>query len=649
MSSIAHRSPAPLARRRALRAALAGVLAALLLAGCALLPQGDFSGPIAGAKTTVPVMFVSGDRGSIGALTVTATPRDDGQLTVAISGDEVAGVRSQFEGAIWVATTLATLITGSDLSYDYRFEIAGQVDGPSAGGVTTAAVLSLILGDAVLPGVAMTGTITPTGTIGLVGGIPEKVQALVDAGYTKALIPLGTAVSPNTRGEQVDVVALGAAGGVEVIEVGDVAEAYGQLTGEALPGPSSVAVPRLTPEAAAKLQEGLTAQYQQYQAAEQRFLALSPEVRSWGAEIYQDAQEAVTKASALWDQQLYGGGYIALANANAMMSGTADAFALIERALREGIAVLDARFAEASQLEDAYAAFLDQLSAHPVATLADAEALIGSYGSSFDAFTLYYYATQQIDAIAQTEAEGGYADAAGKLEASVLPLLYLEFAEAQLGLAQTVFEVGTGLDGPPVAADADLGGIANFLSRAAEANLNALEANFIGPVAAQSGVTVERVWQHFSDKDLMILLARSSRGVFQSFIEPYLGADNPNAVYAKMGYGWANFSRNTLLVEKYEHNGVLDEDFTLVGVRSEPILQRSLDYSRGQLALALDALHAKGYSPALLVAVFQSAGYDREQADVETRFTAIEDSNGAFALARILAYLGGFQGQGYER
>lgn len=235
------------------------LLTAFALAGCGLLPQVDPPTKTGrSGEVTVPVMLVAGSEGRIGSLRVIASPRTDGQLMVAISGDEVAGVQSMFEGAIWVATTLATLVTGNNLSQDFRFEYKGLVDGPSAGGVTTVAVLSLILGDEILPNVAMTGTITPTGTIGLVGGIPEKVTALAASDvYTKALIPPGTSMSPNTRGEVVDVVAIGAAGGLEVVEVRDITEAYLHMTGTPMPTPTSIDIPTQTAASVGKLQDGL--------------------------------------------------------------------------------------------------------------------------------------------------------------------------------------------------------------------------------------------------------------------------------------------------------------------------------------------------------------------------------------------------------
>ncbi len=627
------------------------LLTAFALAGCGLLPQVDPPTTTGrSGEVTVPVMLVAGSEGRIGSLRVIASPRTDGQLMVAISGDEVAGVQSMFEGAIWVATTLATLVTGNNLSQDFRFEYKGLVDGPSAGGVTTVAVLSLILGDEILPNVAMTGTITPTGTIGLVGGIPEKVTALAASDvYTKALIPPGTSMSPNTRGEVVDVVAIGAAGGLEVVEVRDITEAYLHMTGTPMPTPTSIDIPTQTAASVGKLQDGLRQQYAEFQAAEARFLALMPNIREIGNEIYLDARRSLQKASDLWDRGHYGGALVGMINANGIMGATADTFELLQRSLVEGTNLVATRFEEVGQIERKYGAYLEELGAYQVENLADAEALITSYGSSFDGYTMLWYASQQYGTLRQAAAEGQFATELDFVSKAVIPLLFLEVAEAQLGMSELIFEVGTGLDAPAIDPEADLPAIAAFFSRAAEANLNALEANVVAQIAEQRGEPVEKTWQLLTERDLLVMLSRSSRGVYQTFIAPNFSAENPNSAYAQMGYAWQNFTRNTGLVEKYEHNGVLrGEDMALIDVRSQEALTHSLDFSRSQLALSLEPLVAHGYSPALLIAVFESAGYDRDSSSLDDRFTAIEDSNGAFAMARILAYLGGFPTEGFR-
>ena len=102
-------------------------------------------------------------------------------------------------------------------------------DGPSAGAVMTVGFAALLKGDRIQRGVAMTGTITKDGTIGPVGGIPDKIRAAVREGYRTVLIPEGQRYDPRWNLDRVawDL-------NVEVKEVGTIEEAYHLMTGGTL-------------------------------------------------------------------------------------------------------------------------------------------------------------------------------------------------------------------------------------------------------------------------------------------------------------------------------------------------------------------------------------------------------------------------------
>lgn len=65
------------------------------------------------------------------------------------------------------------------------------VDGPSAGAAMTIAIISAILNKTLRNDVFITGTINPDGSIGWVGGIPEKAIAAAKQNATKFLVPKG--------------------------------------------------------------------------------------------------------------------------------------------------------------------------------------------------------------------------------------------------------------------------------------------------------------------------------------------------------------------------------------------------------------------------------------------------------------------------
>jgi Lon-like protease len=84
-----------------------------------------------------------------------------------------------------------TLGTGYDYAPDISFELGQQIGGPSAGLVFALAIYDKITEGALLGGrhVAGTGTISPTGDVGAVGGIQEKIAGAEDAGATEFFVP----------------------------------------------------------------------------------------------------------------------------------------------------------------------------------------------------------------------------------------------------------------------------------------------------------------------------------------------------------------------------------------------------------------------------------------------------------------------------
>jgi len=65
------------------------------------------------------------------------------------------------------------------------------VDGPSAGAAMTVALIATIREQSLNQSVYMTGTINGDGSIGPVGGVPEKALAAAEAGSTHFLVPKG--------------------------------------------------------------------------------------------------------------------------------------------------------------------------------------------------------------------------------------------------------------------------------------------------------------------------------------------------------------------------------------------------------------------------------------------------------------------------
>jgi ATP-dependent Lon protease len=94
----------------------------------------------------------------------------------------------------WVRTHAQDVGIPGDFWKDSDIHIhvpAGAIpkDGPSAGVTMTTAIVSLLAGRSVRPGLAMTGEVSLSGRVLPVGGIKEKVLAAHRAGVRTVILP----------------------------------------------------------------------------------------------------------------------------------------------------------------------------------------------------------------------------------------------------------------------------------------------------------------------------------------------------------------------------------------------------------------------------------------------------------------------------
>ena len=90
-----------------------------------------------------------------------------------------------------VLTAIKKYLQIDPRNYDIHLNFPGgiPVDGPSAGIGMAAAVYSAITGQPVDNNAAMTGEVSILGMLKPVGGIPAKLEAAVQAGVKKVIIP----------------------------------------------------------------------------------------------------------------------------------------------------------------------------------------------------------------------------------------------------------------------------------------------------------------------------------------------------------------------------------------------------------------------------------------------------------------------------
>ncbi len=169
-------------------------------------------------------------------------PNPSGEVRVAVYEEYSGGAGNQWRASAWMASFLSSSLLNRNLS-DYEFGVStgGFVDGPSAGGLTTAALLAAMNDVPVKAEVTMTGTINPDGSIGPVGGIPQKIAGAAANGKKVFGYPVGQRYDLDMEsGKLVDLHCLAQEKSVEVKELRDIYDAYELLSGKTLPRPTPV-------------------------------------------------------------------------------------------------------------------------------------------------------------------------------------------------------------------------------------------------------------------------------------------------------------------------------------------------------------------------------------------------------------------------
>lgn len=191
----------------------------------------------------IPVLAVNEKGGSFERLYFEFSRRDSTRpLVVRIGDSQSGGSGSEIRASVWNAGIVAALMR-NDLMGGVRVNVdfSGAVDGPSAGGVFCLAILSALDGREFPRDFAMTGTILPDGTIGLVGGVKEKIKAAAKAGIKRVCIPALGRVEESEGKLLADLVQVAEKEGVKLILVETIEEAY--CAAHKLPFPETKMIP----------------------------------------------------------------------------------------------------------------------------------------------------------------------------------------------------------------------------------------------------------------------------------------------------------------------------------------------------------------------------------------------------------------------
>ncbi len=158
--------------------------------------------------------------------------------------DTVPLTQVDMQGSARLAVRVAATLAGIPREeFDYFFVVRSNspiIGGPSAGAILTAATVAAIKGWDVDPRVMMTGTVNPDGTVGPVGGIPEKAEASWRSGARLFLYPEGQSNASRHDGTVVHMPTFCSQElGITCRPVTDVRSAVRSLTGYAFQQPSA--------------------------------------------------------------------------------------------------------------------------------------------------------------------------------------------------------------------------------------------------------------------------------------------------------------------------------------------------------------------------------------------------------------------------
>ena len=155
-------------------------------------------------------------------------------LRISFSDDTPNGSGATIRNSLWTAALIAALqkesaLQGVRISLDFK----GGMDGPSAGAMMCLGIMTALDGREFPEDFAMTGAILPDGTVGLVGGVSEKLKAAAASKKVKrVVIPAFQRFERDSEGTWIDLHELARGLGLELHPAESIGDAYRYLHGE---------------------------------------------------------------------------------------------------------------------------------------------------------------------------------------------------------------------------------------------------------------------------------------------------------------------------------------------------------------------------------------------------------------------------------
>lgn len=579
-----------------------------------------------------------GFKGSFAKSKITVEVNPTKKLEVGFFETESGGQGSQSKSAGWMAAIMGCFLLGRDISeYKFTFSDEGYVDGPSAGATMTVGILAALLGDKLKEDVIMTGTINPDGTVGPVGGIPQKLDGAKAAKAKKFLIPSGQRYDTDLNTEEsVDVVNLGSDKGIEVIEVANVYEAYKEFTGKDLPksADASTKPVNLPKETFDKVKAKAVKWYSRYLEERTKYDQVVLPFDVSDIDVYvEEADAFADQGDKYLGQGLIGSAYNQMTSATLYASLGYHSKKSLEAYVASGLPGAAAYLDTVSPSEIKIDSLFDDLKARKPQTLADTMVLAKAYGTLSTAIGLKDQAESELDSPGADETEN--------LQKVLLATLDFVAAGFVVDAAEDQVDFGLGMGkAKPVSKD-KVTRMSEALRRAAKANLDYFDSIVLRDIAERKGVSLDVMREAIASIDTDYVFAWSALNSAET-LKRKLGSSDAQSI-AVLGNAMESFNITSQLVAKYYSLNVdLDENYNIVGVKQEKAMINMLDLGEQTALENINAATKAGASPVLAMLDYE-AGKILRESDTENKISALGDFWSAGMQAKILTVLLGMK------
>jgi hypothetical protein len=539
-----------------------------------------------------------------------------GELRVGFFEEEVQGAGNQWKTAGWIAILFGAMAEGMNpTAYEFSFSTSGHIDGPSAGGLMTVAILAGLRNELIDPEATMTGTLNPDGSIGPVGGIPHKLEGAAGIGKKLVLIPVGQRQSFDENEQTyVDVIERGRELGLEVREVSTIFEAYELLTGHLLAQPQveNADTPLVLPEAAQeRLAAGAEKWLGRYEIArhevENRVMkaqeVVGPELAAID-ELVHKARTALADGMPAVAYELAQQAALDLETLN-RMSGVIESF------YKKDVESAIEQVGSSDQLRADIEALVMRLRTEQPETVSDVVAFFTAYGHLELAEGMMTVADELMKLTLEKKDQLPKRELVTNLGSAAL---YYALAEGHLELSRDTLEIGSGFGQTPAPPAEQIFNIAEMMRRTAEANMAFFESTTIDELAQHTGQHPQVIQEFFRQRETDYLMAQATM-VGMQILNEQIG-EGPETAIPILGYSQSSYSFSSVLIAKYYSlSALLDGNLEVTGFRREEAIEVMLDFAEQRSRALLVQLGAD--APIAAIMDYEKARFFRDGSSTE--------------------------------